>query len=41
MPDPDDGKKPVSTGRIVLWVVVGGIAIWYIVQGLVGMIQGG
>ncbi|MDM4761641.1 hypothetical protein QT381_01285 [Galbitalea sp. SE-J8] len=35
--DPNE-RKPVSFARIVIWVVVAGIGVWYIAQGFIGMI---
>jgi hypothetical protein len=30
-------KKPVATSRVVIWVVVAGIAVYYIAKGLLGL----
>jgi hypothetical protein len=39
--DPDDEKKRRQNQvRIGIWVVVGAIAIYYIVSGLVGILGG-
>jgi hypothetical protein len=36
MSDPD--KKGPSTNRIVLWIVVGGIGLYLVVSGLIGIL---
>jgi len=36
-PEPGDKKGP-STNRIVLWIVVGGIAVYFIASGLIGIL---
>jgi hypothetical protein len=40
MSDPDNRKK-IATGRIVVWIVVGGIGLYLIVSGLIGIITKG
>ncbi|HUG51069.1 MAG TPA: hypothetical protein VLZ78_08740 [Terrimesophilobacter sp.] len=41
MSDPDDNRKKIATGRIVIWIVVGGIGLYLIVSGLIGIITKG
>lgn len=38
--EPQDPKK-VSTTRLVLWIAVGGIAVYTIIQGIIGVVQHG
>lgn len=43
-PDPikDDGKKPaISLNRIIIWVVVGGIGLYLVISGIVGILVKG
>lgn len=41
MTDPNNDKKPekkpVATSRVVIWVVVAGIAVYYISTGLISL----
>lgn len=38
----DDKKKPtISFGRIAIWVIVGGIGLYLVISGLVGVIVKG
>ena len=37
MSDPDDNRKKIAAGRIVVWIVVGGIGLYLIVSGLIGI----
>jgi len=39
-PEPKDPKKP-STTRVVLWIAVAGVALYSIIQGIVGVIANG
>ena len=39
-PEPKDPNKP-STTRVVLWIAVAGIAVYSIIQGIVGISQHG
>lgn len=41
LPPPGKKKPSVSMARITIWVVVGAIAIYMIVTGLVGVITKG
>ncbi|WP_213816734.1 hypothetical protein [Glaciihabitans sp. dw_435] len=41
LPDGEKKKPAITTNRIVLWVVVAGVAIYLIVSGLVGVITKG
>jgi hypothetical protein len=34
-------KKPVATSRFVIWVVVAGIAVYYISTGLIHLVNKG
>lgn len=38
LPNEDDKKPSVSTGRLVIWVVVTGVALYLLVSGIVGII---
>jgi hypothetical protein len=37
---PKDPKRPSMT-RLVLWIAVGGVAVYSIIQGIIGVIQHG
>jgi hypothetical protein len=37
---PNDPKKPTPT-RIGIWVVVGGIGAYFLLSGIIGIINGG
>lgn len=39
-PEAPDPKKPTQT-RLVLWIAVAGIAVYSIVQGIIGIVQHG
>lgn len=39
-PEPKDPRKP-STTRVVLWIAVAAIAVYSIVQGIIGVVQHG
>lgn len=39
-PEPKDPKK-VSTSRLLIWLGAGGIAVYMIIQGVVGVITHG
>ena len=41
MSDPDENRKKIAAGRIVVWIVVGGIGLYLIVSGLIGIITKG
>jgi len=43
LPREDDGgeKKPVSFARLAIWIVAGGLGVYLIVTGLVGVITKG
>jgi hypothetical protein len=41
MSDPDDNRKKVSTGRMIIWIVVGAIGLYLVVSGLIGIITKG
>jgi hypothetical protein len=41
MSDPEENRKKITTGRIVVWIVVGGIGLYLIVSGLIGIITKG
>jgi len=42
LPPGDDPQKPkITTTRIAIWLVVGGVAICLIVSGIVGIIAKG
>ena len=34
----DDGKKSITTGRIAIWVVVGGIGLYLLASGVIGIL---
>ncbi len=36
----DDDKK-ISNGRIMIWIVVGGVGLYFLGSGIVGIIAGG
>ena len=39
LPNDDNNKKSsVSTGRLVIWVVVTGVALYLLISGIVGII---
>lgn len=38
-PEPKDPKK-VSNNRLIIWLVVGALAVYMIVSGIVGLIHG-
>lgn len=40
-PEPGKKKPKVSTARITIWIVVGVVAVYMIVTGLVGVIAKG
>ena len=39
-PEPKDPQKPTTT-RLVLWIVVAGIGVYSILQGIIGIVQHG
>jgi hypothetical protein len=41
MSDPDGSKKKISTARITVWIVVGGIGLYLIISGVLGIIAKG
>jgi hypothetical protein len=41
MSDPDDSSKKVSTGRMIIWIVVGAIGLYLVVSGVLGIIAKG
>jgi hypothetical protein len=41
MSDPDDNRKKVSTGRMIIWIVVGAIGLYLVVSGVLGIIAKG
>jgi hypothetical protein len=38
LPSDDDKKPSISTGRIVIWVVVTGVALYLLISGIVGIV---
>ena len=38
--NPRDPKKP-STNRIIIWIVVGGIGLYLVVSGVIGIVAAG
>jgi len=36
-----NGKPPITMGRIVIWVIVGGIGVFLLVSGIIGIIAKG
>ncbi len=36
-PDKKPEKKPVANSRIIIWIIVAGIAVYYIAKGLIGL----
>ena len=38
--NPRDPKKP-STNRIIIWIIVGGIGLYLVISGVVGIIAAG
>ncbi|MBB6389825.1 hypothetical protein [Microbacterium thalassium] len=41
MQDPNEPKSSISGGRITIWVVVGAVALYMIVSGVLGIISNG
>ncbi|NYF09560.1 hypothetical protein HDC94_000716 [Leifsonia sp. AK011] len=42
LPGEDDKKKgEISTGRIVIWLVVAGVGLYLVISGVVGIIAKG
>jgi len=41
VPEPKKDKKPTSMVSIVIWVVVGGVAVYYLATGIMGIIAKG
>jgi hypothetical protein len=41
MSDPGGDRKGPSLTRIVIWIVVAGIAVYLIVNGIMGVVQKG
>jgi hypothetical protein len=39
-PEPKDPKKPTTT-RLVIWIAVAGVAVYSIIQGIIGIVQHG
>lgn len=39
--NPDNGgRKPPSMNRIALWVIVGGVGVYYLGSGIIGLLNG-
>lgn len=38
---PDKPKNEISFGRIAIWVIVGGVGLYLVISGLVGVIVKG
>ncbi|MGZ0712851.1 hypothetical protein ACWPKO_31370 (plasmid) [Coraliomargarita sp. W4R53] len=41
MSTPDKESKKPSNGRIMVWVAVGGIGLYLVVSGIIGIVAGG
>ena len=42
LPSGDDPNKPtITTTRIVIWLAVGGVAVYLIISGIVGILAKG
>ena len=41
MSEPGDDRKKVSTGRMIIWIVVGAIGVYLLVSGVSGIITKG
>lgn len=39
--DIDDGPKGPSATRILIWVLVGGVGIYMLASGIIGIVNGG
>ena len=37
--DPEGEKKRVSNGRLAIWLIVGGFAVYMIVSGIIGIVS--
>jgi hypothetical protein len=35
----DDKRKPISLTRILIWVAVGGVGLYMVISGLVGVLS--
>jgi hypothetical protein len=40
-PGQDPNKPKITTTRIVIWLVVGGVAVYLIISGIVGILAKG
>lgn len=40
MMDIDDGPKGPSSTRILIWVLVGGVGIYMLASGIIGIVNG-
>jgi hypothetical protein len=36
----NNGDKKVSQGRIMIWIVVGGVGVYFLGQGIFGIVTG-
>ncbi|WP_154071861.1 hypothetical protein [Glaciihabitans arcticus] len=41
LPGDEKDKPKISFGRIVIWVVVGGIGVYYLISAAVGLLSKG
>lgn len=41
LPGEDKKKQPITMGRIAIWVIVGGVGLYLVISGVVGIIVKG
>ncbi len=41
LPQDDEPKGGVSTGRLAIWVIVGGVGAYLVISGVIGIVSGG
>ena len=41
LPQDDKKKQPITMARIAIWVIVGGVGLYLVISGLVGVIVKG
>ena len=41
LPGDDNNKPKISQGRIAIWVIVSGVALYLLISGIVGIIAKG
>ncbi|WP_168770976.1 hypothetical protein [Orlajensenia flava] len=37
--EPEPDKRRVSNGRLAIWLIVGGVAVYMIVSGIIGIVS--